>query len=157
MAAGATYVPIQTQTLGSAVTTINFTSIPQTYTDLVLVVNVLTATNTSINIQFNGDTGSNYSCTRAYSGYGSDRISNTTNSLYSWTAFNNSSYQFHIQNYSNNTTYKSFLGRMSDVGNNAGMYVSLWRSTAAITSLNFFGSSNFTTGTTATLYGIAAA
>jgi len=157
MAAGATYVPIATTTLGSAASSYTFSSIPQTYTDLVLVATVNTSTNTSINIQFNGDTGTNYSCTRMYSGPGSDRIANTANSLYSWTAFNNSSYQFHIMNYSNTNVYKTFLGRMSDINNNAGAIASLWRNTSAITSLNFFGTSNFTAGSTFTLYGIASA
>jgi len=156
MAAGATYVPIATTTLGSAAASYTFTSIPQTYTDLVLVTTVNTSTSTGINIQFNGDTGTNYSCTRMYSGPSSDKIANTTNSLYSWTANNNSSYQFHIMNYSNTNVYKTFLGRMTDINNNTGAYVSLWRNTSAITSLNFFGSSNFTAGSTFTLYGVAA-
>ena len=38
MAAGSTYTPIATTTLGSA-GTITFSSIPSTYTDLVIVLN----------------------------------------------------------------------------------------------------------------------
>ena len=65
MAAGATYEPISTTTLGSAVTSFNFNSIPSTYTDLRLVL-VATANSTQIypRFQVNSDTGTNYSFTR---------------------------------------------------------------------------------------------
>jgi hypothetical protein len=64
MPAGNTYEAIATQTLGSAAASVTFSSIPGTYTDLVLVVaGTLTTGTENIVMQFNGDTGSNYSVT----------------------------------------------------------------------------------------------
>ena len=61
----ATYEPIATNTLGSAAANVTFSSIPATYTDLVIVYQALAATgNPDMTAQFNGDTGSNYSATR---------------------------------------------------------------------------------------------
>jgi len=81
MAAGSTYTPIATTTLGSSATSYTFTSIPSTYTDLVIVAQIKGDTTTYLNLRFNGDTGSNYSRT-TLSGNGStassERRSNQT-------------------------------------------------------------------------------
>jgi hypothetical protein len=62
-----TYTPIATTTLGSAATSYTFTSIPTTYTDLILIVNAKNASTGSYpKMQVgNGsvDTGNNYSRT----------------------------------------------------------------------------------------------
>ena len=68
MAAGATYSSLATNTLSTSATSITFSSISQSYTDLVAVFsgNITTATRVGLNIQVgNGtvDTGSNYSVT----------------------------------------------------------------------------------------------
>jgi hypothetical protein len=50
-----TFVKIQTVTVGTAVATIDFTSIPQTYTDLKLVVSARSTTSINyLEIRFNG-------------------------------------------------------------------------------------------------------
>ena len=57
-----TYTPIATQTLGSAAASVTFSSIPQGYTDLVLVDNVKSASgagDSELDVRFNGDSGSN--------------------------------------------------------------------------------------------------
>jgi len=65
-----------------------------------------------------------------------------------------------FMNYSNTTTYKTWLARE---GNGTNGYVSalvgLWRNTNAITQIKVLntGSGNFATGSTFTLYGIKAA
>jgi len=59
-------------------------------------------------------------------------------------------------NYSNTTTYKTFLGRGNDPSSFVRQGVGLWRNTAAITSFSVSGVT-FSTGVTATLYGIKAA
>jgi hypothetical protein len=71
-----------------------------------------------------------------------------------WTTF-----IYNVQNYSNGTTYKTGLSRSSYAGNYVAAYVNLWRSTSAITSIVFSSENgaNFITGSTFTLYGIAAA
>jgi len=63
MAAGVTYTPIATTTLGSAQSSVTFNSFSG-YTDLVCVYSTYsTVAVADIVIQFNGDTGSNYSAT----------------------------------------------------------------------------------------------
>jgi len=168
MAAGATYIPIATQTLGSAATTVTFSSIPSTYTDLVIITNFgLTATGGGLAMYYNGDTGANYSDT-ILEGNGSSAVSvRETNNPYmgvgpywvgaSTTLTNNTI--INIMNYANTTTYKTMISRGNNPAGEAGAYVGLWRSTAAITSVilrNVYGTS-ILAGSTFTLYGISAA
>lgn len=155
-----TYTPIATATSGSS--TYTFSSIPSTYTDLILVVGG-TATGTNINygIRFNGDSGSNYSVTRLYgsgSSASSDRLSNFTNTLSSNMTDGSNTVIHHIQNYSNTTTYKTLLVRSNTGANIVWANVATWRSTAAISSLEYFttASGSMSSGTL-TLYGIKAA
>ena len=166
MAAGATYEPIATNTLGSATSTVTFSSISGSYTDLVLICSIKgDASNGTIQVRLNGDTGNNYSYTRIYgtgSTVASDRSSNVSSMQLEdpSTAFNS---QFivakgQIQNYSNSTTYKTMLGRGDEVTNVTMATSNLWRNTAAVTSVTIFTpSNNFATGSTFTLYGIKAA
>jgi hypothetical protein len=165
MAAGSTYTPIATTTLGSATGTVTFTSIPSTYTDLVLVAVGTAVNSTGWGLQFNSDTASNYSATYVEGNstsavserYGANYMRTCWNSL--WNTSNPSNTIIQIQNYSNTTTYKSALWRSNSVSNGyveAG--VGLWRSTTAINRIDIIiSSANFATGSTFTLYGILAA
>jgi hypothetical protein len=169
MAAGSTYTPIATTTLGSAATGITFSSISSAYTDLVLVLNLIsTSAANDVRFQLNGDTGTNYSATFLY-GDGTSAASRRTSSA-SFIALNSGSgtttnpvvYTFQFQNYSNTTTYKTSLVRNSTAGSEAAVIVGLWRSTSAINQIYVFEAGNtspqtFAAGTTATIYGIAAA
>jgi len=61
-------------------------------------------------------------------------------------------------NYANTTTYKTFLVRGANTAGNIDADVGLWRSTAAINSVTvLIGSGSLSSGSTFTLYGIAAA
>ena len=167
MAAGSTYTSIATQTLSSAAATVTFSSIPQGYTDLVLILSVgCTASTLDLRMRLNGDTGSNYSQTVVYgtgSAAGSTRQSNQDKlSLGYYGAVTSVANErtatiTQIMNYSNSTTYKTCLTRAnSTIGLDA--LANLWRNTNAITSIEIFvDSSTFATGSTFTLYGIAAA
>lgn len=174
MPAGSTYTPIATTTLGSAANTLTFSSISGSYTDIVAICSVkgTTGTNEVIRAQVNGDTGNNYSYTflqgSATDGAYSARASNT--SLILVQANNNGvptpsntfgTFITHFMNYSNTTTNKTILSRgnaLGSPGDASGASVSLWRSTAAITSIRFYiAAGNFDTGSTFTLYGIASA
>jgi hypothetical protein len=163
MAAGVTYETIANTTL------ITFTNISGSYTDLILVLNTAIASgyNGESVIRFNSDTGSNYSNTYLY-GNGtsvlSARNTNATVGRISYSASNsttlgNISYVVQILNYSNSTTYKTFLSRANNASNATDAIGGLWRSTSAITSINFFYSDggNIIAGSTASLYGITAA
>jgi len=65
-----TYVPISTQTLLSSASTINFNSIPGTYTDLVLIINTKKTSGGAANPILTFNSGSSGSGVRIYS-YGS--------------------------------------------------------------------------------------
>ena len=168
MAAGSTYTPIATTTLGSNQANVTFNSFSG-YTDLVLVATVKTVTygGVNLNINVNSDTGSNYSWT-ALVGNGSSatstRSSNQTymdgdvNSLMDTSTF--TQYNISFMNYANTTTYKTVLSRANNprTGGATEAVVNLWRFTSAITSMTFdCGADSFATGSTFTLYGIASA
>ena len=167
MAAGNTYVAIATQTLGSAAASVTFSSISGSYTDLVIVYSAKSASSTrDMCMTFNSDTATNYSAT-ILSGNGSTATSIRSTSesfIYLDTNAANNSTIFNaaivnIQNYSNSTTYKTILCRSNNADLGVDATVGLWRSTAAITSINLTlgGGINLATGSTFSLYGIAAA
>jgi len=162
-----TYTPIATTTLGSSQAGVTFSSISG-YTDLKLVINVGTNVNAYPFIQFNSDTGSNYSLTELL-GNGSSASSSRGSSLSHIQTFNintttaiDTMVTWDVMNYANTLTYKTVLERASNAGNGTNAIVGLWRNTAAITSI-YVGCINsgvartFNTGSTFTLYGIKAA
>ena len=167
MAAGNTYESIATQTLGSATASVTFSSIPGTYTDLVLVANLKSVTGTKdFVVQFNGDTGSNYSWT-ALSGGGSvaysESVANGTKGYLEYVAYIGTSLNANtitsFMNYSNTTTNKIYLSRGNNASYGTGAVTGLWRSTSAITSISVFFDSggNIDVDSTFSLYGIKAA
>jgi hypothetical protein len=158
-----TYTPIATYTAPSTISDYTFTSIPATYTDLVIVVNgTMSASENSLAMRFNSDTTANYSTTAIYA-TGSSAASlrfTSDNKMYvgRMSSTNNSTSIFQIQNYSNTTTFKTVLSR----GNSPSIVmetVSMWRSTGAVTSIYIadYGANSFLSGTTFTLYGIKSA
>lgn len=157
-----TYEPIQTVTVsGSSTTSMVFNTIPQTYTDLVIVW-VGSATGSMIKVlNFNGS-GSTYTSTVMYNNGSTTRAAANYSSPYLDVvnaAANRAMCVAHIFNYTNTTTNKIYMSRQtcSDISNE--LIVGTWQSTSAITSLtvNTHSSNAFTDGTTATLYGIKAA
>ena len=158
-----TEVAIATTTLGSASTTITFSSIPGTYTDLRVVLCGIIQGGNNANGRYNGDTGSNYSNTMI-GGDGSSansyRNTNTTWIRFFDIAAAGGTYPqlitWDIFNYAGSTN-KTSLATTSNDGNGSGAVersVALWRNTAAITSVSIVGTDTFPIGTTATLYGI---
>lgn len=161
----ATYEPIATTTLGSSASSVTFSSISSTYTDLILVfTGTATTGNNYAGLQFNSDTGNNYSFT-ALRGDGTSAASTrASNQPQADTAYGSpvtttqNTIIMQIQNYSNSTTYKTVLSRANNSASETGAAVGLWRNTAAITSIVFkLNANNFATGSTFTLYGIKAA
>lgn len=161
-----TYEPIATSTLGSAASSVTFSSIPSTYTDLVLILDCAsTIAGQEPVVQVNGDTGTNYSITQvggngsSASSFGQsnvnwmklDRLGGTT-TTFGYNAIVN------FMNYSNTTTNKTVLARGNNANYAAEAMVYLWRNTAAISSMVITcNTSTFITGSTFTLYGIKAA
>lgn len=162
MAAGNTYVALASTILGSNVSSVTLSSISSTYTDLVLVCNGQTSSNTfDVRFQVNGDTGANYSSTQLYgtgSAAASTRSSSQTSCVFWNSSLSNQTAIINIMNYANTTTYKTFLVRGANTSGNIDADVGLWRSTAAINSVTvLISSGSLSSGSTFTLYGIAAA
>lgn len=164
----ATYEPIATTTLGSNQTDITFSSIPSTYTDLIVVANakaVGSGGNQWFFLTFNGNNSANYSST-FLSGNGSSassgRYTSRTDGIFPGDT-DNSNYAtmiIHIMNYANTNVYKTTLSRSSDASDTVKAVVGLWQNTSAITSLKITNqdlSNNIASGSTFTLYGIKAA
>jgi hypothetical protein len=159
-----TYEPIATTNAGPTQSTYTFTSIPSTYTDLVLIISPVGNGDAQVNLRFNSDTGTNYSYT-VLGGNGTsavaDRVADAT--------FIGTDYYFsvttaggviraNIMNYANSTTFKTALMRADNAGKGTMTNVGLWRNTAAITSVTVTTTnSTFANGSTLTLYGIKAA
>jgi hypothetical protein len=155
-----TYEMIATTTLGSSQSSVTFSSIPATYTDLVLVCNVTKTASANTAFRLNSDTGSNYSTTFMEgngSSASSNRLTSTTQGSidYSDTTVNPVPSITHFMNYSNTTTNKTVFSRSGSEYVYA--YVNLWRNTAAInTILVYAASGNYVAGSMFTLYGIKA-
>ena len=161
-----TYTPIATTTLGSAASSYTFTSIPSTYTDLVIVASVQGSSTNVIRCQFNSDTAGNYSDTQLLgngTAASSGRDSNVTYIYLGAAGMTTAASTFdvsitHVMNYANTTTYKTVISRNAEVSTGSSAAVGMWRNTAAITSITLLkGVGNFQTGSTFTLYGIKAA
>jgi hypothetical protein len=160
-----TYEPIQSYTLGSAAATITFSSIPATYTDLRIVITGTIIAGNVYRIQYNGDTGSNYSITILEangSTVASNRSTGGTSILAGFTYGGSDTIpqfvSYDVFSYAG-STFKTALATASVDQNGSGSItrvVGLWRNTAAITSIAITTSSggNVPSATSATLYGI---
>jgi hypothetical protein len=166
MPAGATYEPIATQTLGTAAATITFSSIPSTYTDIKVVLTGLATGASNVRIRFNNNSSAVYAGTYLY-GNGTSALSTRYTSQTSF--FTTEPYAdatvpamiiYDIFSYTGSTS-KTILQTMASDKNGSGSVenaVGLWDSTSAINRIDLsFSATTFAIGTTATLYGIAAA
>jgi hypothetical protein len=117
-----TYTPIATSTLTTAATTVTFSSIPATYTDLVLIVNAKTSATGTCWVTLNSDGGSNYSSTIIQGDGTSATSARQSNQTRGYTTYNSgpvsTNFSFNeivnFMNYSNTTTYKTFLSRVNE-------------------------------------------
>ena len=165
----ATYEPISTTTVGTAAQTVTLSSIPSTYTDLVVVVNAFSSIQSDLYVSFNGDSASNYSRTTLWgdgTSAGSTRITRADGYAFMiltyygavTTTQGASVHTINIMNYSNTTTNKTVLARPSTASVGVDATVGMWNSTAAINSMTFDLASTrtFSVGSTFTIYGIKA-
>jgi hypothetical protein len=164
---------IESKTLGTAAASIDFTSIPQTYTDLVIFTSVRTAaaiTNERLTLRFNADSGNNYS-NRQLSGNGSTAASSvrTSQNIFSLeagitganaTANTFASGFIHIPNYTSNLTKLIWSESVTETNATEAwqaMTGHLWNNTAAVSSFSvsyFNGTANLVAGSMVSLYGI---
>jgi hypothetical protein len=163
---------IESKTLATAAASIEFTSIPQTFTDLVLTISARSAASgarNDIQITINSDTGSNYSgrrligvdgVTQSAAGSGSPSAAQLVaivgNGATADTFANGSIY---FPNYTS-TTNKSFSVDMVAENNSSSSYILgitayLYTTSSAITSIKIQPDGwNLVAGTTMSLYGI---
>lgn len=158
-----TYTPIATtRTTNSTATSVTLGSIPNTYTDLILVANVKATGSSSIVFRVNGDGGSNYSGTQMWgtgSSAASQRLSNQSSAYLSYGGMANANnawgnFQMHLMNYASTTANKTIINRASAAPLGVDANVTLWRSTAAINSITLYSGGYFDVDCTFTLYGI---
>jgi len=161
-----TFVKIQTITAGSAVASIEFTSIPQTYTDLQIVASIrcnVAFGAEEYNAQFNGTT-TNLSYRRVVGVPNTGAVSSDTFNLgyvngNSATASTFSNTQIYIPNYTS-SNFKSFsqdsITEDNATATRPNFTAGLWSNTAAITSVKLISTTSATIMqySTATLYGI---
>jgi hypothetical protein len=153
-----TYEKIASTTITNGTSTITFSSIPSTYTDLVLVhIGTSQSGAPGLDLRFNNDSGSNYSRTFIYGdGTGTASGRNTSATAYQPSSVYEAQTPiiFQINNYSNSTTNKTILSRTSASTGLVVANVGLYRSTSAINRIDLLGMT--WSGGTVTLYGIKA-
>lgn len=155
--------PIATTLLGTTATTITFSNIPQGYKHLqIRAIAKASGTNFNPKMQFNGDTGSNYSWHYIY-GDGSTTVSSgganqafIYNSIISTNTSIYNGFIIDILDYANVNKFKT-TRELSGVDRNGGGEIALWsgnwRNTAPITSITF-SNGTFDTNTRFSLFGI---
>jgi hypothetical protein len=157
---------IATQTLGTAATTIQFTSIPSSYTDLLFVASTRSSTaGTSVeicSITFNSN-ATGYTV-RAFSGTGTSTNTSLSTGLVFYapragtTANTFGNAAVYIPNYTS-AINKNYWSESATEHNGTEGYNTLtsglWSNTAAITSASFApNANNFEANSTISLYGI---
>jgi hypothetical protein len=157
--------PLANITLGSAASSVTFSSIVGTYRDLVLVVQAgVTSGPTNFRITVNGDSGGNYSVI-GFRGNGSSANSYAASGMsIFWASYydnvpsaNTFNSQVNFMDYSATDKHKAVLVRSGDASLDTQGQAMRWANTAAITSLQCVpGSSTWLAGSTFALYGVSA-
>jgi hypothetical protein len=169
-----TFLKIASVTVGSGgAASMDFTSIPSTYTDLMVKISARGTRSNSgsqvVSLRFNSDSGANYSYRRLYGDGSAGAADGSTGDSYGTagyvsktfdTASTFGSCEIYVPNYAG-STQKSYSSDGVEETNATLSYASLvagtWSGTSAITSIALYasnGSFNWEQNSTATLYGI---
>lgn len=158
------YVPLANVTLGSSAQSVTFSSISQSYRDLVLIGFSASASDPYIELQINGDTGNNYPAINMVGDGGSSFSQNlTTNYNYfdiagalgSAAGF---SFIINFMDYSATDKHKPVLWRAVKASAGTLAEVGRWANTSAITNfkLDQYSTNVFAAGSTFALFGVSA-
>lgn len=157
-----TYIPLANLTLSGSASSVSFSSISQSYKDLVLVVEASASTAADLYMRFNSDTSVYYqwqfmcnSGSMATAGGGaSTDYSRSTVQSYMTTSEKTFSL-FNISSYSSSSLNKSFTVRSNRAGQGVDAIAGVWTKTTAISSVMVYpNSGTFNAGSTFALYGI---
>lgn len=167
--ANATQVLIQNQTLTTTASSVTFSSIPSTYTDLKIVMSIRSNAATVYNdlyMAFNS-TSSGYSSTLLYGSNGGAASASNSGTTLPWsgkvTGANATSNSFsncevYISNYTaaySKSVSVDAISENNNSDNNMGFTTELWTNTAAINFIVFTPvSGSFVSGSSFALYGI---
>jgi hypothetical protein len=170
-----TYVALAKTVLTTTQATITFSSIPATYTDLVLQISARSSqaadNQDPLWVRFNSDTANNYSFTNVYGYQSSTVYSDRAGNIgyfqaYSAQTANNpadvfGSIEIYIPNYTSTTTRPVSITGVTENTSAGGVYVTMataanWRGTAAISTITLILQTgpNFLSGSRFDLYGI---
>ena len=150
-------------TLTSTANTVTFSSISALYKDLRIVISGgLPSANASYTI--NNDSSSTYywntiesNGAAASSAWNGDTFGSFANNYIVWYQNNGIVVTMDILDYSATDKHKTVITRGNNAQRSANAVIGRWPSTAAVTSVRLNGNgSNFTVGSTFTLYGISA-
>ena len=158
----AQYTALANVTLGSTASTVTFSSINQTYRDLLLVTTAIGSVSTNLNGRLNNDTGSAYHFVSA-GGNGSTTLSQSggPGTAFLWndrsllTTTTPLTTIINFMDYSVTDKHKTVLVRSGNSANGVSMLVNRWESTSAITTILIYpGSGSFAIGSSFALYGV---
>ena len=164
-----TFTKIASVTVGAGgASSIDFTSIPSTYTDLCIKISgrctLADANFSSVLMEFNGSSANKSN--RFIYGNGSSAISGTDTNLASVLSAGNANTtsntfgnaEIYIPNYAGSTNKSSSADGVAEANATTAtmaLTANLWSNTAAVTSIRlYFNSGNFAQYSTAVLYGI---
>ena len=161
-----TFDSIATQAIsGSASNSLNFTSIPSTYTDLFIVVKAKrTSGDADCRVRFNNDSSASYATSSMYvttpGAKGANILIGLTSGYFTNWGYDSPSsfgcHEMYIMGYASNK-HKSWVGE-SGSQNGADQILGIWQNTTAINRIELFATSGtWEVGTSAELYGIKAA
>jgi hypothetical protein len=161
-----TYRSLANLTLGANSATVTFSNIPQTYRDLIVVINAGTTGTAQIRLRLNGDATATYNGVRM-SGEGVNPFSNSyvnnTSAAISLaatpTATALASIRVNIFDYSTTDKQKTMVTRADAAGAGVEASSARWANTAAVSSVSVFPiepSHLWRTGATFSLYGVIA-
>jgi hypothetical protein len=155
---------IESKTLSTAAASIEFTSIPVTYTDLVILGSARNTATSADTLLFSLNGSSTGFTARFLQGNGASASSSTIDRFAanavggSETSNTFSNFQIYIPNYAGSTNKSYSTDTVSENNSTTAfqtLIAGLWSNTAAITSLTLTtGSGNLAIGTTISLYGI---
>lgn len=150
-----TYDLISTTTLTSTVSSVTLSSIPQTYRDLILIVDTPSTASGTCLLYPNDDYNNNVTSSVNMNGDGSSATSSSVSNGNGFQILFGGQAQAitHIFDYATTNKHKAILHRQSRPGSQVRALAGRWGNTDAITFI-VLANANLTSGTQISLYGI---